>query len=63
MVDLLLESPRLVSRRNGGWLALSPPACDLRIAVTAQTPEIAIAKYETATIEWRRTIASEMDAH
>jgi hypothetical protein len=51
------ESPRLVERHCGGWLALAPRGATLKIGVTAETAEAARKKYQTTVAEWRATLA------
>jgi hypothetical protein len=53
----ICESPRIVQRRCGGWLALAPEGASLKIGVSADTEEAARDKYKTAVTEWRRTLA------
>src|SRR5207253_772219 len=43
---------QLIERSSGGWLAISPPASDLRIAVEAATPAEAAATFAKAEESW-----------
>lgn len=51
------ESPRLVQRHCGGWLALAPEGASLKIGVAADSPDAAREKYQTAVTAWRKTLA------
>lgn len=48
--------PRLIERHCGGWLAVSPEGCSVRIGVTGDAPEQAIAAFEVAMSQWRRIL-------
>lgn len=51
------ESPRIVQRHCGGWLALAPLGASLRIGVAADSESAALDKYRTAVSEWEKTLA------
>jgi len=51
------ESPRLVHRHCGGWLALAPEGASLKIGVSADSEDAARDKYRTAVEEWKATLA------
>jgi hypothetical protein len=51
------ESPRLVRRHCGGWLALAPRGASLRIGVWADSEDAARQKYGTELAAWRATLA------
>lgn len=51
------ESPRIVQRHCGGWLALAPLDASLRIGVAADSETAARDKYRTAVHEWEKTLA------
>ena len=51
------ESPRIVHRQCGGWLALAPESASLKIGVSADSEEAAREKYRTAVGEWKSTLA------
>lgn len=51
------ESPRLVQRHCGGWLALAPEGARLRIGVSADSSEAAQEMYQAAVGEWQATLA------
>jgi hypothetical protein len=52
MID---ENPALliVERRCGGWIAWSGPAQDLKIGVTGDTRENALARFDGALRQWQ----------
>jgi hypothetical protein len=52
------ESPRIVARQRGGWLALSAVDDDLQIGVEADSEEEAIAKFRVTAERWREILAS-----
>lgn len=58
MEKLFEPQPRMVRRRRGGWLALSPAGDSLKIGVVAPTEEQARERFEIATAAWRRTLAT-----
>jgi hypothetical protein len=51
------ESPRIVRRHCGGWLALAPESASLKIGVSADSEDVARNKYRTAVEEWKATLA------
>lgn len=51
------ESPRIVQRHCGGWLALAPEGAGLKIGVSADSAEAAQERYRQAVGEWRATLA------
>ena len=51
------ESPRLVQRHCGGWLALAPESASLKIGVWADDEDTARVKYRTAVSAWHKTLA------
>jgi len=55
-------SPRIVERRGGGWLAISPSSYDLMIGVVADTEEAARVKFHAAVAEWRLMLNSAREA-
>jgi hypothetical protein len=44
--------PRLIARQTGGWLAISEPGSVLSIGVTAETEDVALARFALALKEW-----------
>ena len=57
-MDLEEGNPRIVERKMGGFLAVSPPESRLQIGVCAESAEAAAAKLRAATADWERTLAS-----
>lgn len=53
------ESPRLVQRHCGGWLALAPEGAALRIGVSAESPDAAREKYRATVEEWNAALARD----
>lgn len=51
-----IESPRLIERKCGGWLALTPAGDSLQFGVAAETSEAAEQKYRHSLAEWKRTL-------
>jgi hypothetical protein len=47
-----LAVPTLIARSRGGWLAVSKPECPLKIGVSAETEEKALAAFDRAVAEW-----------
>jgi hypothetical protein len=52
-----IPHPRLIKRHCGGWLAVSPSGCSLKIGVTGPTSEAAEANYRESYIAWARNLA------
>jgi hypothetical protein len=52
------ESPRIIQRKCGGWLAVSAPHEDLRIGVTAESEDAVRDKYQAAVTDWRRNLSA-----
>jgi len=52
------QSPRLIQRQCGGWLARSNREDRLQIGVTADDEAIAAARYASALLDWERTFSS-----
>lgn len=48
--------PRMIERRCGGWLAVSPRSCSLKIGVTADSEEEARSEFRTAFVQWREML-------
>ena len=57
--DRMQETPRLLRRAYGGWLAISPADADLQIGVTGSTEEEAGERFRVA---WSRCIDLLADA-
>ena len=55
------ESPRLVQRHCGGWLALAPEGATLKIGVSADSPAAAREKYRTTVEEWNAALARDRE--
>lgn len=51
--------PRLIRRRVGGWLAVAPEGCAIRLGVTAETEEGAREKFSRSLIEVAEALAAE----
>jgi hypothetical protein len=51
-----IESPKLVRRECGGWLAVHPPEEPVKIGVVAATEPEAVKKYKEAISIWRQTL-------
>lgn len=58
----IIENPRLVERKRGGWLALTPADQSLQFGVTHESEEGARFAYAEALTAWRRTLATRHDA-
>lgn len=56
-MQIELESPRIIRRHCGGWLALAPESASLKIGVSADSEDAARDKYRTAVGEWKATLA------
>ena len=52
------EEPVVVARQCGGWLARSPEAEPVKIAVVAASPEEAAHRYGEALSAWKRNLSS-----
>ena len=48
--------PRMIERACGGWLAVSPEGCSIRIGVAADGREEAAAAFSLAMKQWRRIL-------
>jgi len=51
-----IKSPRLVQRKCGGWLALSPAGDSLQFGVAAESSDAAEQKYRSSRAEWKRAL-------
>jgi hypothetical protein len=56
-VENYVARPRLVERRCGGWLAISPKNEPLKIGVTAETEEGAARLFSSTFRAWRESLA------
>lgn len=54
MRETFPQTPTLVKRRNGGWLAISPRSEPLKIGVTAGTQSAAAALLAERIAEWKQ---------
>jgi len=61
MTGNLSSSPRIVARKCGGWLAVSPPNSALRIGVTANTQDEAASKFTAAEAEWSLLLGNDAE--
>jgi hypothetical protein len=52
------QSPRLIQRHCGGWLARSNREDRLQIGVIAGDPDEALSRYASALRDWERIFAS-----
>jgi hypothetical protein len=52
-VEKVSESPRLIHRECGGWLAVSGSSEPIKIGVTADTEDEAAEKYHERINAWR----------
>lgn len=57
----LSESPRVVARRCGGWLAVSPPSFSLKIAVAGTTEGEVRDRFRAAVSGWERNLKRATD--
>jgi len=48
----LISDPKMIARRCGGWLALSPPSATIKIGVTGASEEDARQKYRDSMEKW-----------
>jgi hypothetical protein len=48
----MVPKPRLIRRKCGGWLAVSPRCARFRIGVTADTEAHAEGKFWNAYVRW-----------
>jgi hypothetical protein len=51
-------APEISKRRSGGWIAVSGRDAPLKIGVTANTEEDALAAFNQALIEWDAILKS-----
>jgi hypothetical protein len=51
-------APRIVHRKNGGWLALSAASDPVKIGVLGSSHEEACARFHAARQEWDALLAS-----
>lgn len=52
-------SPKILPRHCGGWLAVSPERCPIRIGVTAETEAEVREKFAKSMTQWIQNLNSD----
>ncbi len=53
-LDLRNVEPKMIERKCGGWLAVTPRGCPLSIGVTADTSADARREFDAALDRWSK---------